>query len=306
MKSTKEMAVSPVVAVMLLLIVTIIIAAIVSGFAGGLIDSTGAAPELTMDVHIRNNGYWTGSEFSARVTGVDKAIPTKDLKIVTSWSHEDYVNGRSSGGATVLPNEPNMHLVWSPWNGRNFMDEYFWTAPYGYGIGVGTKEGSAGTGSGQGYDMEQHFGNYSLTVGTVMWAEPFGADTRPTAGAYSGISQDQVGYGITEELGNGSRWEYLYNSATGEFGGSRNCEDGICPRGSNIELVFNPPDQNGLNGRMEEFMAADYHATPSYDAMVAVLGKDWECLRAGDIVTVSVIHIPTGKTIWESDVAVEG
>jgi len=304
MKRSNEMAVSPVVGVMLLLIVTIIIAAIVSGFSGGLMDSTGKAPELMMDVHIKNNGYWSGSEFSARVTGVDKAIPTKDLKIVTSWSHEDYVDGRSSGGATILPNEPNMHLVWSPFNHINYQDQYFWVAPYGYGIGVGDKEGAAGTGSGQGYHLEQHYGNYSLTVGTVMWAEPFGADTRPTAGAYTGVAQDLVGYGI-----NGSRWSYSYCNATDDWGGSKNCKDGVCYWGSNVELVFNPPDENGLDGRMNQFIppaASDYHDLPSYDSITAVLGKGWENLRAGDIVTVSVVHIPTGKTIWENDVVVEG
>lgn len=306
-KKLNDMAVSPIVGVMLLLIITIIIAAVASGFAGGLLDNTGKAPTLSMDVHIRNNGYWSGSEFSAKVTGVDSAIPTKDLKIVTSWTHEDYLDGSISGGATIMPNDPNIHQVWSPWNGRNFMDEYFWVAPYGYGIGVGDKEGSAGTGSGQGYDMERHFGNYSLAIGTVMWAEPFGADTRPSAGAYSGIAHTKVGYGITDTtLGVGGRWQYIYNNATGTFGGSRNHEDGHNPRGSSVELVFNPPDENGLNGRQVQFEAVDYHSTPSYDSMTAVLGKGWENLREGDIVTVSVIHTPTGKTIWEKDITVEG
>ena len=306
---SNESAVSPVVGVMLLLIVTIIIAAVVSGFSGGLIDSTGKAPELTMDVHIRNNGYWSGSEFSARVTGVDKAIPTSDLKIVTSWNHKDS-DGRLSGGATIMPNEPNTHLVWSPSNSVNYLNEYFWVAPYGYGIGVGDKEGSAGTGSGQGKSMDKHYGNYSLTVGTVMWAEPFGADTRPSAGAYSGVAQDKVGYGITDtsisnDTLNGGRWEYLYNNATGTSGGFKTSIAKGYIRESPVDLVFNPPDENGVDGRMQEFIDEDYHDTASYDAMTAVLGKDWEQLRAGDIVTMSVVHIPTGKTIWEDDVVVE-
>ena len=43
-KSTKESAVSPVVGVMLMLVVTIIIAAVVASFAGGMTDSTEKMP----------------------------------------------------------------------------------------------------------------------------------------------------------------------------------------------------------------------------------------------------------------------
>jgi len=40
------------------------------------------------------------------------------------------------------------------------------------------------------------------------------------------------------------------------------------------------------------------------DPMQAVLGYGWEELRAGDIVTVKVIHVPSGKTVFTKDVAV--
>jgi len=42
------------------------------------------------------------------------------------------------------------------------------------------------------------------------------------------------------------------------------------------------------------------------DSMQAVLGGGWENLRAGDIVTVKLIHIPSGKAIYDAQVAVEG
>ncbi len=300
-RKSNENAVSPVVGVMLLLIVTIIIAAVVSGFSGGLIDSTGKAPELTMDVHIKNNGYWSGSEFSARVTGVDKGIPTSDLKIVTSWNHEDS-DGRFSGGATIMPKVPNVYLIMSTSVGDSNMDAHFYNAPYGYGIGVGDAEGSAGTGSVQGGSPDKHYGNYSLTVGTVMWAEPFGASANPVAGAYTGKSYDNVGYGITDSDGNGGRWEYLYSNETG-ISGSKESEGEYLT--GEVELVFNPPG-DGFKGEIETVTPGTYHDLSNYDAMQAVLGKDWEQLRAGDIVTVSVVHIPTGKTIWEDDVVVEG
>ncbi len=77
-----EEAVSPVVGVMLMLVVTIIIAAVVSGFAGGLIGGgTPAAPTVSMDVKIVNTGSATGSGFFATVTGVSAPVQTHNLEL---------------------------------------------------------------------------------------------------------------------------------------------------------------------------------------------------------------------------------
>lgn len=40
------------------------------------------------------------------------------------------------------------------------------------------------------------------------------------------------------------------------------------------------------------------------DAAKAILGKYWSSLRTGDKVSVSVVHIPTGKTIFQKTVTV--
>ncbi|MFA5331579.1 MAG: type IV pilin N-terminal domain-containing protein [Methanoregula sp.] len=99
-----ESAVSPVVGVMLMLVVTIIIAAVVSGFAGGLI-GTGdqKTPTLNMDVTITNSGTWRSSEFLATVTGVSEPIPTKDLKLVTSWTTTVKTNTYTGGEHSSPP-----------------------------------------------------------------------------------------------------------------------------------------------------------------------------------------------------------
>jgi len=49
-----------------------------------------------------------------------------------------------------------------------------------------------------------------------------------------------------------------------------------------------------------------YHYSSSglQDAATAVLGANWENLRAGDKVNVKVIHIPTGKVIFDKTVPV--
>ncbi len=52
-----EKAVSPVVGVMLMLVVTIIIAAVVSGFAGGLSESTAKAPQLSIGAEVHDGSH---------------------------------------------------------------------------------------------------------------------------------------------------------------------------------------------------------------------------------------------------------
>lgn len=288
MRNHIESAVSPVVGVMLMLVVVIIIAAVVSGLAGGMLKNTDKAPTLSMDVKIKNNGYWTGSSFSARVTGVEKAIPTKDLKIVTRWSHSNATDGtRVTGGATVLPNVNNTHLHYSPYNGRNQLRDWSVVSPSGYGVGVGDSVANSGSGSGKGYKAETSFGNYDLAVGTSMWAEPFGANTRPTAGGYSGISYD-IGFGI-----NTTRFFYKFGDST------TCCNYGTCAN------LYEPAENSYADCPADQMDMADY-TCGSYDHMMAVLGTNWYVLRPGDIVSVSVIHIPSGKTIWEKDVTVEG
>lgn len=44
----------------------------------------------------------------------------------------------------------------------------------------------------------------------------------------------------------------------------------------------------------------------SSTGMVDILGENWDQLRQGDVVTVRVIHVPTGKAIFQRDVAVTG
>lgn len=48
----------------------------------------------------------------------------------------------------------------------------------------------------------------------------------------------------------------------------------------------------------------DDYQTGDIDPTQAVLGQGWDNLRAGDVVNVKVIHQPSGKTIFQKDVAV--
>ena len=82
-----EHAVSPVVGVMLMLVVTIIIAAVVSAFAGGLATGKEKAPQVSLETHITlTGGMEGGPSMTIKHLGGDP-INTKDVKIVTSWAN---------------------------------------------------------------------------------------------------------------------------------------------------------------------------------------------------------------------------
>jgi FlaG/FlaF family flagellin (archaellin) len=149
-----EKAVSPVVGVMLMLVVVIIIAAVVSGFAGSLVSGEQKAPQLTADVSIVNTGYYYGSAFTIRVSGVSEPIPSSDVKIVTSWTARNGVRN----GTTVLPNVQNTNYgstrLAAPWA----------TGPGVEKFGMYNKK-----------ELGQMFGNYTLASGTLMRAYPSGS-----------------------------------------------------------------------------------------------------------------------------------
>jgi FlaG/FlaF family flagellin (archaellin) len=234
----KDEAVSPVVGVMLMLVVTIIIAAVVSAFAGGLGSGTQKPPSVSAETSITNSGYYYGSQFSMVITGVSDPVPTKDVKIVTRWRARDGTNN----GTTVYPNVQNFQYgnASSPNKG---------IAPWGAG------PGTDGFGMFNTKKDTQWFGNYTLTAGMSMRAYP--------AGAWGPISVPAT-YG---GYGPGPVATYVYTDATSPDG---------------------------------------YHIATDVDGMQAVLGMDWNKLRPGDIVNVKLVHIPTGKMMYEQDVAVKG
>jgi len=85
-----EKGVSPVVGVMLMLSVTIIIAAIVSGAAGGFSGTKQNAPSAILEVHFYENRSYGG--FSAHAMTIEHIsgapLQTKDLSISTYFRNE--------------------------------------------------------------------------------------------------------------------------------------------------------------------------------------------------------------------------
>jgi FlaG/FlaF family flagellin (archaellin) len=196
-----EEAVSPVVGVMLMLVVTIIIAAVVSGFAGNLVSGQQKSPTLSMNVKIANTGGYVGSGFSANVVSVSEPIKTSNIKIVTSWT-TTMKNGTSvdlvgtslynmatgtlfTGGNTSLPNTPNINM--NP--GMNIAG--VWsnvTVPFGIG------EGIANTNPTSCFSYNSSwFGQYTLQPGVNLFAYPYGTASGSAVGGYPGQA-DNCGY----------------------------------------------------------------------------------------------------------------
>jgi archaeal type IV pilus assembly protein PilA len=306
MKQKNEQAVSPVVGVMLMLVVVIIIAAVVSGFAGSLVGSNNQkVPQLTMDVQIANSGHWATSYFKGEVTGVDAPIFTRNLKLITSWS-KTLPNGTIlHGGATTIPGKSNFNVIYDTHGGSAY-DLWQTVVPQGYGTGVGQNQTFGGNifwtvdGGGTMYDLNlgkttnyTWWGNYYLQSGTAFLCRPFGGKN---AGQRAGSGGFNVGYGINLS----SKYQYVYgldgvtSCVITMDGGTGSATSG--PGGSCSGAKFYPyPTSTDQDPR-----------TYSIDQMQAVLGNNWNLLRGGDIVNVKVIHIPSGKTVWQKDIVVEG
>jgi archaeal type IV pilus assembly protein PilA len=233
-----ENAVSPVVGVMLMLVVTIIIAAVVSAFAGGLSTGSKAAPVASFECHISNSGSWGDSMFDIAVLSIDKAIPTKDIKLVTTWTNTSGypVVTTISGPAST----PNTYYNCPSGVTDHTLCTGNYTSPLGFGPGV-NRTIAAGN-----YYTDQHWGNYSLMSGTHLHNSAYGYTK-----AYGGYGVDPA-----------TRFTYTDGSA---------------------------------------YVYAD-----DMDGMQAILGRDWYQLRAGNVVNVQLIHIPSQKVIFDKDVTVEG
>jgi archaeal type IV pilus assembly protein PilA len=297
-----ESAISPVVGVMLMLVVTIIVAAVVSGFAGGLVAGQKATPSLSMDTKIVNTGTWLGSGFYATVTGVSAPIPTSDLKIVTSWKATSRLTGSQiTGGATIIPTQNNVNFSMNGQGGTSLgggivNGTRYGVAPFGVGPGVGLN----GTQS-KGYPLDsnptdpyandnhadQEFGNYSLMVGTNLYATPSGSASMGNFGS-NGASSDIGGYGVT-----GVTYYNYTQSAQTWTCTITSSNPGNCPVATDSESQYYT---NATQTTPYQFGQTD--------PMQAVLGQGWENLMPGNVVNVKVIHVPSGKVIFQKDIAV--
>ena len=103
-------AVSPVVGVMLMLVVTIIIAAVVSAFAGGLSHGTPKAPQLSITAEAHDASYIL-IDFKGGDTVGGSSIMMKTF--VPSGTYKDMSNQVNLKNVTYLPTGEKLKTDWS-------------------------------------------------------------------------------------------------------------------------------------------------------------------------------------------------
>lgn len=82
----KDSAVSPVVGIMLMITITLILAAIISGMTGGIAQKQEKPPQLLFEASAYiNPDTEKNSYFDIRIVSVSQGIPTRDLKLITEW-----------------------------------------------------------------------------------------------------------------------------------------------------------------------------------------------------------------------------
>ena len=178
-KTDHEHAVSPVVGVMLMLTVTIIIAAVVSAFAGGMATGKEKAPQVSLETHIKLNGGMSGGpSMIIKHMGGDP-INTKDIKLMTSWANTSGVYHVQSTTAVKYVNDTeeyypgvaSAHYNISSMNIKT--TSYYYNEPYLAVAGQYPVTGVAGS------DTALWFGNYLMRAGDVIKA-----DTNLDTGTY--------------------------------------------------------------------------------------------------------------------------
>jgi len=225
-----------------------------------------------MDVNIANSGHYTNSYFKAEITSVSAPIKTSDLKLVTSWSTKGQGNGSVyKGGAVVTPGITNFNVTYITESGQVLPDvPWQMVCPQGDGPGVGNN----GTEMANGLPYEGTGATDQSSIGTIV-----------TNYTWFGNYYVQAG-------------TVMYAQPFGAKYDGTNWSVGYVNYGNKNKQAFNYVYGTDSNGAT--------FTTDSTDEMQAVLGKNWNILRPGDTVNVKVIHIPSGKTIWQGDVSVEG
>ncbi|MCD4704321.1 MAG: type IV pilin N-terminal domain-containing protein [Methanosarcinaceae archaeon] len=171
-------ATSPVIGIMLMVVVTVILAAAVSSYSSGMMKSTEVAPTAMFDVKVVKDLEEVMGDYTyiksfiviKEVTG--DSIPTKDLKIVT-------VNPNTDCNFTtmeILPGVENADFN-NGWSDKNGIVPFDNNPVNGY-FGDSTDEGS----------LSKNFGNYTLRPGVSMVADQYsnyvGGTWNPDTGEY--------------------------------------------------------------------------------------------------------------------------
>jgi FlaG/FlaF family flagellin (archaellin) len=241
MKS-KDVGVSPVVGVMLMLAVTIMIAAIVSATAGNFSNTEKKAPSAILDVsifaHKQYDGYSSPTMIIRHISG--NVLQTKDLQIITYYT----IPGSSniSRGSLIGETAVKGHSDWGDFSGSEWCGTLFINDKNRFDDGSTVQSTNGGN--------ENWFGNASATF------KP--GDMLVTAAQYAGNTDD------TDE-------------------NNIHCNPSMKQLFPNV--LFIEGDSLGGSCSISKGVATDQFVQ-------------------GGVVSVKIIHTPSGQIIYDKDVVI--
>jgi FlaG/FlaF family flagellin (archaellin) len=248
-----DSAVSPVVGVMLMLVVTIIIAAVVSGFAGGLFASQSPAPTVSAATE-----YSLSNGFSMEVLSVSEPIDTANLELQL-----DALANGTRVSATITGSEPS---------------------------------GVTGSGAGITYvnRTPPEFGNFTLTSGIKM-SSP------------GGVGLFRSSEGTATVIGNTTD-AFPAGSVADEIAPDQTPPDVTTWGGQSSSQLSDYWKMNTLNAAHSKYYWMmkfnDGWVWTKNSRTITYYQLSNGDLTSGDKVSVKLIYIPNGQTIYSSDVVV--
>ena len=305
-----EDAVSPVIGIMLLVVVTVIIAAVITAFATGVVGSTEPVPVAVLDVEIFSNqenmAGLSGPElFITHISG--DAVDTNNIELRTSWTHKN-VNGEEcshysiftaegfKNSGTDLENREQPLYVKSTMLVNPDRDEYGSTGINHYfgdviltpGLRLSASSEFLNMNIGdntQSRFMDAVFNNYKVTT-DIKWID----------GYYYNIPN--VNYPVTSHdpatctnclAGNADNCVYKMYYEASLAGNCVTC-------GHSYDLCN---AQNDPYHECKCLVEDDYFGTPE------VVGGIMNHLQPGTEVDFMIVHIPSGKAIYDNTVVVQ-
>ena len=162
-------AVSPVIGVMLMLVITVVVAGVIAAFGTGMVGETESAPNVVLDVQIRSNfgaladeaGELKGPDFQIRHVSGDP-LDTGDIEIQIAWTDKDGTFHDSTySAAEYKKNNPEGQLPTAETTGDIRMQPmYVKTTVQGTGYTYGSEQST----------LNYYFGDAVLTPGMRLSA----------------------------------------------------------------------------------------------------------------------------------------
>ena len=292
-------AVSPVIGVMLMLVVTIIIAAVISGFAGGLVGSQKSTPSASFDVSL------TDESIDLTVRSISEPIPSKDISIVLSKG----VEWRKLVPGVINATVPfGFNIVES--GSKGFHDNANVSS-------AGEDSSISATQAANATNSVQWFGNYTLKAGSRMSASgdafidlcgdlkiPEGFDAVPS------YTKKTFGEQIT-----GDQWEAIFGDQVYKD------DHGAASNVLKLNKDFKVNDDLGAYLKGKGFATGEEAGSFKTNSALWAVAKDdnWNfgqtitygdgygCISVspGDRVTVTIVHTPSGQSMFTKTVTVQ-